>query len=48
MSAAPTAMMDVLKERTATQERTMIVAICIFLCVAALVMSLMGQSKTSR
>ncbi len=48
MSAAGEAKMRVLMECSATQEKAMIVAICIFLCVAALVMSLTGRPKTSR
>jgi len=40
--------MGTLLERMATQEKAMIVGIGIVLCVAALVMSLTGEPKTSR
>ena len=42
------AKIDALLEYVASQETAMIVGICIFLCVAALAMSLMGRPKTSR
>ena len=42
------AKIEALLEHVATQEKEMIVGICIFLCAAALAMSLMGPPKTSR
>jgi len=48
LGAAGKAIIGVFKERSARQAKAMIVAICIVLCVAALVMSLTGQQDTSR
>ena len=46
--AAAQAKMEALMEHSATQEIAMIVAICMFLCVAVLVVSLLGRQKASR
>ena len=48
VNAEARAKMEALKEHSSAQELAMIVAICMFLCVAVLVVSLLGRPKTSR